>query len=70
MNAWWARPLERVYAAIFIDAILVKVRDGQVAEPGVLCRDRGHLDGHTDILGIWPGGNGGGESRQVLAVRC
>lgn len=25
------RPLEAVYAAIFIDAIVVKVRDGQVA---------------------------------------
>jgi putative transposase len=30
MQAWWARPLEKVYAAIFIDAIMVKVRDGQV----------------------------------------
>ena len=30
MQAWWARPLEKVYAAIFIDAIVVKVRDGQV----------------------------------------
>jgi len=30
MAAWQARPLE-VYAAIFIDAIVVKVRDGQVA---------------------------------------
>jgi len=30
MQAWWARPLEKVYAAVFIDAIMVKVRDGQV----------------------------------------
>jgi putative transposase len=28
MAAWCARPLQRVYAAIFIDAIMVKVRDG------------------------------------------
>jgi len=28
---WQARPLEEVYAAIFIDAIMVKVRDGRVA---------------------------------------
>ena len=26
-----ARPLEPVYAAIFVDAIVVKVKDGQVA---------------------------------------
>src|SRR6201999_964475 len=31
MATWQARPLEQVYAAIFIDAIVVKVRDGQVA---------------------------------------
>jgi putative transposase len=31
MAAWQARPLDAVYAAIFLDAIVVKVRDGQVA---------------------------------------
>ncbi len=41
MTAWWARPLEGVYAAIFVDAIMVKVRDGQVRNPPGLCRDRG-----------------------------
>ena len=30
MQGWSSRPLQRVYAAIFIDAIYVKVRDGQV----------------------------------------
>jgi hypothetical protein len=31
MNDWAVRPLDETYAAIFIDAIVVKVRDGQVA---------------------------------------
>ena len=31
MQAWQGRPLDEVYAAVFIDAIVVKVRDGQVA---------------------------------------
>ena len=31
MQTWSTRPLDEVYAAIFIDAIMVKVRDGQVA---------------------------------------
>ena len=31
VNDWANRPLDGVYAAIFIDAIIVKVRDGQVA---------------------------------------
>lgn len=31
MNDWAVRPLDAAYAAVFIDAIVVKVRDGQVA---------------------------------------
>jgi putative transposase len=30
MQAWSTRPLEQVYAAVFIDAIMVKIGDGQV----------------------------------------
>jgi putative transposase len=30
MNQWRDRPLDRVYPVLFIDAIVVKVRDGQV----------------------------------------
>ena len=54
MQAWWARPLERVHAAIFIDAIVVKVRDGQVANQPPLSRDRGRSgrsQGHPRHLG-------------------
>jgi transposase-like protein len=29
MNGWAVRPVDETYAAIFIDAIVVKVRDGQ-----------------------------------------
>ena len=62
MSTWWARPLERVYAAVFIDAIMVKVRDGQVANQPFYAAIGVDLDGHKDILGIWAGGNGDGES--------
>ena len=30
MTEWRNRPLDRVYPVLFIDAIVVKVRDGQV----------------------------------------
>ena len=62
MTGWWSRPLESVYAAIFVDAIMVKVRDGQVANQPFYAAIGVDLDGHKDILGIWPGTNGGGES--------
>lgn len=45
MNEWLARPLEQVYAAIFIDAIVVKVRDGAGRQQALLRRDRGHRRG-------------------------
>ena len=54
MNDWAARPLDGVYAAVFIDAIVVKVRDGQVANRPVLRRDRGHPrrgEGHPRAVG-------------------
>ena len=54
MQAWSSRPLQRVYAAIFIDAIMVKVRDGQVANQPPLSRDRGRpgrSQGHPRDLG-------------------
>ncbi len=35
MTEWLHRPLEKVYPVIFIDAMVVKVRDGQVANKPV-----------------------------------
>jgi transposase-like protein len=60
MQAWQARPLDAVYAAIFIDAIVVKVRDGQVANRPVYAAIGVSLDGERDILGLWAGTGGEG----------
>jgi transposase-like protein len=60
MNGWLARPLDRVYPVVFIDAIHVKVRDGQVANRAFYTAIGVTADGKRDILGIWasPGGEG------------
>jgi Transposase, Mutator family len=42
MNDWAVRPLDETYAAIFIDAIVVKVRDGQVGNRAVVRGHRSH----------------------------
>jgi putative transposase len=68
MTAWWARPLERVYAAIFIDAIVVKVRDGQVRNRPFYAAIGVDLDGHKDILGMWAGDGDGESAKYWLAV--
>ena len=60
MQAWQARPLDEVYAAIFIDAIVVKVRDGQVANRPIYAAIGVTLDGGKDILGLWAGTGGEG----------
>ncbi|GAB3917725.1 hypothetical protein GCM10011575_41680 [Microlunatus endophyticus] len=65
MQAWWQRPLEKVYAAVFIDATsrvsMVKIRDGQVRNRPVYAAIGVDLEGHKDILGMWAG-DGDGES--------
>lgn len=60
MNEWANRPLDGVYAAIFIDAIVVKVRDGQVANRPIYAAIGVSLAGEKDVLGLWAGTGGEG----------
>jgi putative transposase len=60
MTDWCNRPLDGVYAAVFIDAIMVKVRDGQVANRPVYAAIGVTLAGEKDILGLWAGTGGEG----------
>jgi transposase-like protein len=60
MQAWASRPLDEVYAAIFIDAIMVKVRDGQVANRPIYAAIGVSLAGEKDVLGLWAGTGGEG----------
>ena len=60
MQSWQARPLDEVYAAVFIDAIVVKVRDGQVANRPIYAAIGVSLAGDKDILGLWAGAGGEG----------
>jgi putative transposase len=55
MNDWAVRPLDETYAAVFIDAIVVKVRDGQVANRPFYAAIGVSLAGERDILGLWAG---------------
>lgn len=60
MTEWLHRPLETVYPVIFIDAMVVKVRDGQVANKPVYVVIGVTVDGERDILGLWAGDGGEG----------
>jgi len=60
MGAWMNRPLDEVYPVIFIDAIVVKVRDGQVRNKPIYVVIGVSVDGERDILGLWLGDGGEG----------
>jgi putative transposase len=60
MTEWAARPLDAVYVAVFVDAIMVKVRDGQVANRPVYAAIGVTVDGGKDVLGLWAGTGGEG----------
>src|SRR4051794_41916567 len=60
MSEWQARPLDRVYPVLFIDAIVVKVRDGQVVNRPVYVAIGVSVNGERDVLGLWAGDGGGG----------
>jgi len=60
MAEWQTRPLDRVYPVIFIDALVVKVRDGQVTNKPFYVVIGVTTSGERDILGIWAGDGGEG----------
>ncbi|MEU2174963.1 IS256 family transposase [Nocardia sp. NPDC019219] len=60
MQEWASRPLDEVYVAVFIDAIVVKVRDGQVANRPIYAAIGVSVTGEKDILGLWAGTGGEG----------
>jgi putative transposase len=57
---WQSRPLDPVYAVLFLDAIHVKIRDGQVANRPIYVALGVTADGERDILGLWAGTGGEG----------
>jgi putative transposase len=60
MTTWCNRPLDAVYPVIFIDAIVVKVRDGQVRNKPIYVVIGVTVSGERDILGLWAGDGGEG----------
>ena len=55
---WQQRPLESIYAVVFLDAIHYRVRsEGQVVKKAVYIAIGIDLDGKKDVLGMWVGEN-------------
>ena len=54
VKAWQARPLDEIYPIVYLDALVVKVRDGhQVRNKAAYLAVGVDLDGAKHVLGIW-----------------
>jgi putative transposase len=54
VKAWQTRPLEAVYPIVYLDALVVKIRDGQAVRNHACYLAIGvNCEGERDVLGIW-----------------
>jgi transposase-like protein len=68
MASWQNRPLDAGYPVLLIDAIVLKVRDGQVVNRPVYVAMGIDLDGQRDVLGMWVGPSGGEGAKQWMGM--
>lgn len=58
VKEWQMRPLESIYAVVFMDAIHFHVRsEGQIIKKAVYIAIGVQMDGVRDVLGMWVGEN-------------
>ena len=54
VREWGKRPLEDIYPIVFLDCMVIKVRDGGTVQRRALYLALGvTLDGDRDVLGMW-----------------
>ncbi|MBN1009233.1 IS256 family transposase, partial [Amphritea pacifica] len=57
---WQSRPLDEVYPIVYLDCIVVKIRqDKQVINKAVYLALGVNLEGHKELLGLWLSENEG-----------
>jgi transposase-like protein len=60
LEEWQARELEEVYPIVYLDCIVVKVRqDGRVIKKAIYVALGIDMEGHKDVLGLWMSENEG-----------
>jgi transposase-like protein len=65
---WQSRPLDAVYPVIFIDALMVKIRDGVVTNRAVYVAIGIDCEGAKQVLGLWIGPTTGESAKFWLSV--
>jgi putative transposase len=65
---WQSRPLDRVYPVVFVDALMVKIRDGVVTNRAVYLAIGIDCEGAKQVLGLWVGPTTGESAKFWLSV--
>jgi transposase-like protein len=68
LTEWQSRPLDAVYPVIFIDALMIKVRDGVVTNRPVYLAIGIDCEGAKQVLGLWVGPTTGESAKFWLTV--
>lgn len=60
ITAWQSRPLDAVYPIVYLDCIVIKIRDNlRVVNKSIYLALGVNLDGRKDLLGLWMSDNEG-----------
>lgn len=60
VKAWQSRPLEEIYAILYLDALRVKIRDGgHVQNKAIYVAVAVNMEGNKEVLGLWAAENEG-----------
>src|SRR6202142_3973874 len=60
VKAWQSRPLEELYPIVYLDALMVKVRDeGHIQNKAIYVVLGVDLEGQKEVLGLWAAQNEG-----------
>jgi transposase-like protein len=68
LEEWRNRPLDAMYPIVYIDALMIKIRDGIVTNRPAYLAVGIDLDGRKHVLGIWIGDSRGEGSKFWLSV--
>src|ERR1051325_519136 len=68
LQEWQSRPLDQVYPVVFIDALMIKVRDGVVTNRPVYLAIGIDCDGAKQVLGLWVGPTTGESAKFWMSV--
>jgi transposase-like protein len=60
ITAWQSRPLDAVYPIVYLDCIVIKIRDNmRVVNKSIYLALGVNMDGRKDLLGLWMSDNEG-----------